>query len=66
MVIMAFERKIKEVKCHFHLIISTRFMTIDVDLEHLAIVVFVRFFSLSYSTLQKEATQWAGSPHLRE
>ena len=59
---MSFERKIKEVKCHFHLIISTWFMTIDVDFEHLAIVVFVGFFSFSYTTLQKETTMC--SPHL--
>ena len=52
-------------------ILSTWFMTIDVDLDHLAEVVFVRFLHLSYSflpplsilTLWKEVTMH--SPHFR-
>lgn len=37
-----FERKTTEVKCHFHLIVS-RVISVVVDLDHLAEVMFVKF-----------------------
>ena len=69
-----FGRKITEVKCHFHHIMSyhvhtMNIMTLDTDFDHLANVAFIGYSSLAAPLTLSRLCLWKEvirhSPHLR-
>lgn len=68
-----FGKKIIELRCHFHRILSTWLTIVDVDLDPLAEAAFVRFLPcpppqspgqpFPFCSLRKEVTMY--SPHVR-